>query len=60
VVIRRSASVALQGMVALTLAYLAGATIWRPDLWSDPLGPLLKSAVAAVLALAVLGMMSER
>jgi uncharacterized protein YbjT (DUF2867 family) len=33
---RRTAAPALLGMLLVTMAYLAGATIWRPDLWADP------------------------
>ena len=57
---RRTAPLALKGMVAATIVYLAGASIVRPELWTDPLGPLVKTLPAAVLALAVLAMMSER
>jgi len=57
---RRSAPTALRGMIVVTLAYLAGASVWAPTLWSDPLGPLVKSVPAAFLALAALAMMDER
>jgi len=60
VCLRRSAPLALKGMIVVSAAYLAGATLWRPDLWSDPLGPLVKVVPGAVLALALLGMMDER
>lgn len=38
------------GMVATTLAYLVGASIYVPHLWLDPLGPLLKPIPAMLLA----------
>ena len=57
---RRTASFALGGMIAVSGAYLAGATLWRPDLWADPMGPLTKVIPAAILALAVLTLMEER
>lgn len=57
---RPTARWALRGMIALTLAYLAGATLWRPDLWADPMGPLLKAIPLAVLAVATLAVMDER
>jgi uncharacterized protein YbjT (DUF2867 family) len=60
VVFRRSAPLALNGMVLLTVGYLAGGTFWLPHLWSDPLGPLVKSIPAAALALVALAMMDER
>lgn len=47
-------------MVAITAAYLAGATVWRPDLWADPLGPLVKVVPAALLAVVALAMLEER
>ena len=57
---RRTARAALVGMVLVTVGYLAGASLWLPGLWADPLGPLVKSIPAAVLALLVLAMMDER
>ena len=57
---KRSARLALQAMVIVPLAYLVGATLWRPDLWSDPLGPLVKVVPAAVLACLALAIMDER
>lgn len=60
VCIRRAAPFALLGMVAVTAAYLLGATIVLPGLWADPLGPLAKSIPAAILALAALAVMDER
>lgn len=60
VAFRRTARIALLGMVAVTLAYLAGAAIWRPDLWLDPLGPMVKAIPAALLALVALAMLEDR
>lgn len=57
---RRTARLGLLGMVAITGAYLAGATLWRPDLWADPLGPLVKVVPAAMLALVALAVLEER
>lgn len=57
---RRWAPTALKGMILVTAAYLAGASLWRPDLWADPLGPLVKTVPAALLALCALAMMDER
>lgn len=57
---RTTARLGLQAMIAVTLAYLAGASLWLPGLWSDPLGPLVKDIPAAILALAALAMMDER
>lgn len=57
---RRSAPLALKGMIAVSCAYMLGATLWRPDLWTDPLGPMLKVFPLIVLTLAVLAVMEER
>jgi uncharacterized protein YbjT (DUF2867 family) len=57
---RRTAPAALKGMVAVSATYLAAATVVRPELWADPLGPLAKAVPAAILALMVLAVMDER
>jgi uncharacterized protein YbjT (DUF2867 family) len=60
VCIRRTAPLALKGMVLVSVGYLVGACLWRRDLWFDPLGPLLKVLPGAVLALTTLAVMEER
>jgi uncharacterized protein YbjT (DUF2867 family) len=60
VCVRRTAPLALKGMVLVSLAYLVGACFWRRDLWFDPLGPLLKVLPGAVLALMTLAVLEER
>lgn len=57
---RRSASLALKGMLVVSAGYMAAGTLVRPDLWLDPLGPFMKTIPAALLALAVLALMDER
>ena len=57
---RPTARAALKGMVLVSFAYLAGAGLWRRDLWLDPLGPLLKVLPGAVLALMTLAVMDDR
>jgi hypothetical protein len=57
---RRGARIALWGMVAVTAGYLAGATLWRPDLWLDPLGVLVKTVPAAMLAVAAMALLEDR
>jgi uncharacterized protein YbjT (DUF2867 family) len=57
---RPSARAACLGMIGLTGFYLAAATIYAPQLWADPLGPLLKTIPAAVLALVCLALLEER
>ena len=46
--------------VFVSLAYLAGGTFAAPDLWLDPLGPLLKVIPGLVLTLFVLAFSSDR
>ncbi|TWB75282.1 nucleoside-diphosphate-sugar epimerase [Nitrospirillum amazonense] len=60
VVFRRRTKAALLGMVAVSGAYMLGGTLWRPDLWLDPMGPFLKTLPAAMLALAALALLDER
>jgi uncharacterized protein YbjT (DUF2867 family) len=58
---RRATSVAaLKGMIALSAVYLAAAAVWRPDLWTDPLGPMTKVLPSMVLALALMAMSEAR
>ncbi len=54
VLIARTHRLALWGMILLTLGYLSAATLVTPGLWLDPLGPLVKSVPAMVLALIAL------
>lgn len=51
---------AAKGMIAVTLCYLIGGTLLTPDLWADPLGPLIKAIPAAVLALVALALAEDR
>ena len=60
VIIRRYTAWALQGMLVVTALYLAGATLLRPDLWLDPLGPLLKAIPAALLSAMALAILDDR
>ena len=48
------------GMVALSAAYLAGSLVTAPDLWADPLGPMLKVLPGMVLALWVWLFLEDR
>jgi uncharacterized protein YbjT (DUF2867 family) len=57
---RPSAGFALKAMVLVSLGYLAGASIFAPDLWLDPLGPLVKVVPAMMLALMGLAVLEER
>lgn len=57
---RRTCRGGLVAGLALTLAYLAAATVLAPGLWADPLGPLVKDAPALVLMLAGLAILRDR
>jgi uncharacterized protein YbjT (DUF2867 family) len=60
VAFRRAAPWALRGMLLVSAAYLIGGTLVRPDLWLDPLGPLLKVVPGMLLAAAALAILDER
>lgn len=57
---RPTAARALQGMLLVTIGYLLAGALVRPDLWLDPMGPLLKSIPAGFLAVAALATLDER
>lgn len=57
---RPSARAACLGMIALSAGYLLGATAVAPDLWADPLGPLVKVFPSLVLALFVAAFLDPR
>ncbi|KQV28271.1 oxidoreductase [Rhizobium sp. Root1203] len=60
VLVRPLSRFALTGMLAVSLAYLAGACILEPSLWLDPLGPLVKVLPSLLLTLACLAILDER
>ncbi|WP_372781607.1 SDR family oxidoreductase [Phenylobacterium sp.] len=51
---------ALRGMAVLSLLYVAGGSMLAPDLWLDPLGPLVKVLPALVLTFVALAILDER
>lgn len=54
---QRLAKQALLGMILLGLAYMASAAMLQPELWLNPLGPMIKVfpiLLAQVMALAIL------
>ena len=57
---RRTARIGLFAAIAVTLAYVASGTMLRPDLWADPLGPMLKVWPILALNLILLAMLDER
>ena len=60
VLVRKWAKPALLGMVAVSLSYLGGATIFAPDLWLDPLGPMVKVLPSIILAFFTLAFLTDR
>lgn len=57
---RPVARMACLGMAALSAAYMAGAVLFAPDLWADPLGPMVKVAPGLMLALLTASLLEER
>lgn len=51
---------ALFGMLAVSMAYLAGGTLLEPGLWLDPLGPYVKVLPSLALTLVTLAILDER
>lgn len=58
--VRRWLPSAALASIAVSALYLAGGTLLKPELWTDPLGPLLKVLPAIALALATLALSDER
>lgn len=57
---RRLTVFGLYGALALSLFYVVAGTILRPDLWLEPLGPLVKILPIFVLHLITLAILEER
>jgi uncharacterized protein YbjT (DUF2867 family) len=60
IVIRPLARVALLAAIAGSLLYGMGGTILLPQLWADPLGPLLKIGPILALNLVALAILDDR
>lgn len=60
IAIRRSTVPAALGMVAVALVYIAGSFLFAPDLWGDPLGPMVKVLPSIPLALIVAALGGNR
>lgn len=59
-VLRPAAPAGLRASLLLALGYLAGSAVFRPDLWLDPLGPMLKVLPVVALTALCLAMVEER
>ncbi|MDR9772563.1 SDR family oxidoreductase [Rhizobium hidalgonense] len=60
VLVRPLAKRALLGMLAVSFAYLIGASLLEPALWLDPLGVLVKVLPSILLTLTALATLDER
>ncbi|MDX0543853.1 NAD(P)H-binding protein [Sinorhizobium medicae] len=60
IALRRTSRIGLYGAVALSLFYAVAGTVLLPELWNEPLGPLLKIWPILVLHLAALAILEER
>jgi hypothetical protein len=47
-------------MAAVSSIYIAIGTAFRPELWADPLGPLLKAVPVLMLALIAALLVEDR
>jgi uncharacterized protein YbjT (DUF2867 family) len=60
ILVKATAARAALGMILVTLGYLAGGSLVAPDLWLDPLGPLVKAVPAMTPAVVVLALEGDR
>ncbi|NIZ00393.1 SDR family oxidoreductase [Thalassospira lucentensis] len=60
ILIRRFSRVACLGMITISIGYLLSSLATAPDLWLDPLGPLIKVIPSIVLTLFTLAILDER
>lgn len=60
ILIRRFARAAVWGMILTTLGYLFGSLALAPDLWLDPLGPMMKVLPTIPLTLIAIVMLEDR
>ncbi|MDE2412894.1 MAG: SDR family oxidoreductase, partial [Sphingomonadales bacterium] len=60
IMIRPSSKTALTASLVVGIGYCLGALTFRPDLWLDPLAPMLKVLPMLCLTLACLAMADER
>lgn len=60
IAVRRTARVALWAALALSVFYLVTGTIVLPELWADPIGPMMKIWPIMALNLAALAIVDDR
>lgn len=57
---RKWAGRACAGMIAVSLGYGAGAVFLAPDLWADPLGPMVKVLPVILCAMVLAAILEDR
>jgi uncharacterized protein YbjT (DUF2867 family) len=57
---RRTARLGLWGAISICVFYALAGTVLRPDLWNEPLGPLMKILPIVLLHLTALAILEER
>jgi uncharacterized protein YbjT (DUF2867 family) len=57
---RKTARLGLWGAIGICVFYALAGTILRPDLWNEPLGPLMKILPIFLLHLVALAILEER
>lgn len=60
IALKRTARVALQASIVVSIAYLVLGGMLLPQLWADPLGPLLKIFPIVAASLATLAVLDDR
>lgn len=60
IAVRRTSRLALYGSLAVSIFYGLAGTAVHPELWSDPLGPMLKIWPIMVLSLVALAVVERR
>lgn len=57
---RKTCRAALLAGIALALSYMAGAALFMPEIWIEPLGSLVKTGPAIVLMIVALAILPNR
>ncbi|MCZ4089997.1 SDR family oxidoreductase [Sinorhizobium psoraleae] len=60
IAVRRTSRIGLYGAICLSLFYALAGTVLLPELWSEPLGPLMKIWPILALHLVALAILKER
>lgn len=60
IALRKTARVGLWGAIGVCVFYALAGTLLRPDLWNEPLGPLMKILPIVLLHFVALAILEER